>query len=330
MQKSAVFIVWKAYQRRVDALKEYFKTDPVYIHFAWEEGSRLRKALSYPLKFSRTLQILLARRPGLVFVQAPPTFAVYVTWLYGKLTGTDYVVDAHNTMIYDSFWYKLPLAKYVLKKAKTVIVHNAYVAEKAQELRIPHTVLMCRPPDIDPRQYTLPEIYRRRPARPRVVVPCSFDVDEPLDELQKATRMLPDVDFFVTWFRERLPANFVRGFGENTVFTGFLPVDEFNAVLAHADVFLVLTTRIGTQPQAAVEALAFEKAMVISDLEVIRELFPRGSVYVQNCAEAIAAGIRTALQRQSELVAEMASFKQEKIREWERQFRALTTRVNGC
>jgi glycosyltransferase involved in cell wall biosynthesis len=140
---------------------------------------------------------------------------------------------------------------------------------------------------------------------------------------------LPNIDFYLTWYPEKLPQEYVRGFGNNTNFTGFLPINEFNALLASADLILVLTTRAGIQPSGATEALAFEKPLVISNHQVIRDLFPVGSVYVENRAEAIAEGIRIALKHKPELALEMASFRIEKLCNWEAQFRSVMLRLSG-
>lgn len=321
-----VFIVWKVYQRRVEALQVPLRADTVYFHYAWEERGRVHKALSYLCKFVHTLAVLFRRRPALVYVQAPPTFAIYAAWLYGWLAGVPYVVDAHNPMIYDTFWPRLPLAAFMLRHARSVIVHNRYVAARARELGLSPVnlrVLMDRPPDVAARAHVAPDTDCADKRRPRVVVPCSYDVDEPLVELQRVTHFLPDVDFYITWYAEKLPRGFVRQFGPNTRFTGFLPAEDFNGLLAQADVIVALTTRDGTQPSVATEALAFERPLVVSDSSTIRDLFPQGAVYVENRAGAIAEGIRTALRERRHLEVEMAAFKSEKLRQWESQFEDL-------
>jgi glycosyltransferase involved in cell wall biosynthesis len=333
MPNTAIFIVWKVYQRRVEALQSALQTSTVYFHYAWEEASKIHKALSYLCKFVHTLVVLYRCQPDLIYVQAPPTFAIYATWLYSRWYGVPYVVDAHNPMIYDSFWPKLPWATYVLRQAQRVIVHNTYVAARARELGLPAAalrVLIDRPAEVEPASFPFPKAIFGNRHPPRVVVPCSFDADEPLDDLQRVTHLLPDVTFFITWYYEKLPRDYVKSFGENTVFTGFLPLEAFNALLAHADVIVSLTTRDGTQPSVASEALAFQRPLVISDLPMVRELFPRGAIYVANDAAAMAAGIRTALHRQRDLEADMTAFKAEKVRLWEKQFATFKADLAGC
>lgn len=325
--RATLFIIWKAYQRRVDAFKERLGARVIYLHYAWEERSKLHKAVSYICKFYGTWRLLFQHKPAVFYVQAPPTFPVYAAFLYSMLTGAKYIVDAHNPMIGGSFWNKMPLAKAVLRKAATVIVHNAFVAQQAQTQQLPHTVLMDRPPEVVFDHMVLPQHLNDKTGRPRVVVPCSYDVDEPLDELQKATRELSHVDFYLTWYIEKIPAQFASRFGKNVIFTGFLPLPEFNGLLASADAILVLTTQDGTQPSGATEALAFAKPLIVSDLQIIRQLFPAGAVYVENHAAAIIAGIDEALCRQTQLATEMAAYKTAKLLAWEEQFHTLQQQV---
>jgi glycosyltransferase involved in cell wall biosynthesis len=313
-----LFIIWKAYQRRVEAFADSLNINPIYIHFEWEEKSRLHKIFSYLFKLYKTWSIFATTKPGFFYVQAPPTFLIYSSYLYCKLTGAKFAVDAHNTMIGESLWSRMPFVRSILKSSAVVIVHNEDMAKLAKAYGLPHTVLMDRPPHVES-TYPYPHEIMGKCHQPKVVVPCSFDIDEPLDEMQKATLLLPDIDFFITWYTEKLPEEYVRGFGANTVFTGFLEKKSFDALLAHADAVLVLTTRDGTQPSGATEALAFQKPLVVSDFKIIRDMFPMGAVYIDNDAPSIANGISSAIQMKENLASDMACFKKEKLRLWDLQ-----------
>ena len=49
------FIVWKKYQRRAEVLAPLLDLKIVYFHHAWEERSKIHKALSYIFKSIATL-----------------------------------------------------------------------------------------------------------------------------------------------------------------------------------------------------------------------------------------------------------------------------------
>jgi hypothetical protein len=322
MPSPILFLVWKSYQRRVDAFRERLNIRPIYIHFGWEERSALHKSLSYLHKLVSTFAILLRERPLLFIVQAPPIFPLYAAVLYRALSGAQYLVDAHNPMISGGLWCKLPFARYVLRQAALVIVHNERIALQVQDPRIRSAVLMDRPPGIN-EQDLQPTPFPVTEGRPRVVVPCSYDSDEPIAEVQHVTHLLPEVDFYFTWYPEKVPADLRRGLGRNAFLTGFLPPRVFSQLLLSADAILVLTTRDDVQPSGASEAVGFHKPLVISDSQIIRALFPLGCVYVQNQASAIARGVRLALERKEDLTAQMAAFRNDKLHQWEQQYQAL-------
>lgn len=322
MRARTVFIVWNVYQRRAEALCGPLEAEPLFFHFRWEDRSPLHKLLAYMGKTVKTLAVLRRARPSLFYVQAPPIFAVYVAWLYSRMTRTRYVVDAHDSMIYGSRWPRMPFARAVLNRAAIVWVHHRHVAHLADVWGLRHRILMDRPLNVEPGRYSFPASILRDRRRARIVVPCSYGRDEPLLEMQQATLRLPEVDFYLTHSGRRLPTAYRGAFGPNVCFTGFLATESFNALLAHADAILVLTTRENTQPSGASEALAFRKPLIVSDLPIVRELFPAGAIYVRNEADSIAAGIRTALARKDALVAEMTAFLPEKLRRWEAQWTA--------
>lgn len=322
MSSDPIFIVWKDFQRRVESFKEVFNCYVFYIHYRWEESNKLLKVLSYLLKIRRTVQLLNHYRPGIYFIQAPPTFIVLTAYIYSKFNSARYIVDAHNTLLYDSFWSRLPLTQRSLKGALTVIVHNEFVADVARQKSIPHVLLMDRPPEVSNDSATV-SFGDGKPRRPSILVPCSFDVDEPIAEICHVTQSMPDVDFFITGHKEKLPRHLIRQFGTNTVFTGFLSVADYNARLRSADAVMVLTTRDGTQLSVASEAVSFLKPLIVTDFGIIRKLFPQGCVYVHNNASSIVVGIQSALMRRQELTDQMRHLREEKKKQWDRQFQQL-------
>ena len=83
--------------------------------------------------------------------------------------------------------------------------------------------------------------------------------------------------------------------------TGYLPVAQFQSIMAHAAVVLALTTREATMQRAAYEALQFGRPLVCSDTGVLRRVLADAAVFVGNSAPAIAAGIREAVARADQL-----------------------------
>ena len=52
----------------------------------------------------RARSLLFRRRPKIVFVQSPPSFAVLFVYLYCALTDSRFVVDAHSAAFLYAAW----------------------------------------------------------------------------------------------------------------------------------------------------------------------------------------------------------------------------------
>lgn len=325
-RERSLFQVWKVYQRRAESLSHYFNMDIAYYHYPWEEKSKIFKAASYILKSINTVLDLLKYRPKLVFIQLPPTPALYLVGLYARLTRTPYVADCHNAMLLD-WWIRWPFAKYLLKKATAVLVHNQDVCDYARRFGIDAMVVR------DP----LPQRGAFRPTgvlkkfdlnlREYVIVPWNLASDEPMAEFIDAVRMLPNIKFAMTWFTERLPEELGHNLPENLVFTGFLHVDEFNDLFVNAGAAISLTTQKGTQPSAAAEAIAFGVPIILSDAETARLLYKDVPVYVENNPQSIANGITEIFTYLSKYTDKVVAFKASFERELEVEVDMLKSKI---
>lgn len=306
-----LFIVWNPFQRRAQSLATAFDLETRYYHFKWEERGKLFKALSYLGKFYLTMRDLLRCRPRYVFIQLAPTPLLYAAALYRLLTGNRYIADCHNTMLYDAWWIKWPFAKRLLRSAHITLVHNDDVRAHADRLRIESMILRDPLPVMK-----LPEGVTTVAGIPLedtnyVIIPCGMAVDEPVRELFAAARSIPDVLFVMTWFADRLPPDLRQQAPENMRFTGFLPEAEFNALYAGARAAVVLTTREGTQPSGAAEAISLGVPLVVSELATTKRLYGDAPVFVNNTPESIASGVRRALENHDTLADAIAALRQD-------------------
>lgn len=303
-----IIIVWVAYQRRSESLAKYFDLRICYHHYSWEEKGKYLKPFAYICKFIQTIYTLIINRPKVVFVQVPPTFPLYPVYVYCKLFGAVYIGDCHNTTFYDSYWRKFPFIKSILRKAKWDLVHNEDIVEKIKNDNYPYYLMRDPIPQIE--ADTTVEIISNLKIKTDeyVIIPGSFDVDEPLQELFNAMNLLPQTTFVCTWFKERVPKN--MQLPKNVLMTGFLPVREFNALYANANAAIVLTTREGTQPSGAAEAISLEVPLVVSDIATTRRLYSEAAVFVKSDGASIADGVKFALQNQIEIREKMKKLKQ--------------------
>lgn len=306
-----LFLVWNAFQRRAESLAEIFDLEIRYYHYKWEERNRACKALSYIAKAIATLKDLSYFRPRVVFIQLAPTPLLYVVTLYCAFTGSKYISDCHNTMIYDGPFIKWPFAKSLLRRSLVVLVHNDDVKVHTDSLLIPAKVLRDPLPSL-----TAPKNIKQISGlnikeTDYVIVPCGMASDEPIEELFGAARLIPDITIVLTGFKERLPNRIHQLAPNNIFFTGFLEEREFNALYVHANVALVLTTREGTQPSGASEAISLGVPLVISDIRTTRRLYKDAPLYVSNNASSIAQGLRTALAQRYDMAQRIAGLRTE-------------------
>jgi glycosyltransferase involved in cell wall biosynthesis len=309
-EKTNLFIVWNPFQRRSETLASIFDLDARYFHFKWEEKGKLFKAISYIPKFFFTIWVLIKNRPENVFLQLAPTPLLYTAALYKLVFGGRMVADCHNTMIYDDHWIRWPFAKRLLRHADITLVHNDDVQKIARDLGI-ETLILRDPLPVIKVPANIEEVAGISVKNQAyVIIPCGIAADEPIRDLFEAIGAVPDTLFVMTWFAEKLPADLRAQSPQNLRFTGFLPEPEFNALFANAKAALVLTTREGTQPSGAAEAISLGIPLIVSELVTTKRLYNEAPVFVQNNVDSVAAGICKALQNYDDLSEAIAGLRQ--------------------
>jgi glycosyltransferase involved in cell wall biosynthesis len=233
-----------------------------------------------------TLWLLFRDRPRAVFVMAPPVIAVLPVFLYCRLMNVPFVIDAHSGAYLNRRWRRFQwLQRAMSRAAATTIVTNDVLADRLRQDGVDVTLVRDVPvvfPAAPP--YALTPDFS-------VAVVCSFNYDEPIEEILEAARELPDVRFYMTGnpraldpaLRPRLPAN--------VTLTGFLSTEQYGALLRDADVVVTLTTLDHTMLRGAYEAIYQGTPVVISDWNILRDSFPQGASHVQNTRQAIRAAI---------------------------------------
>lgn len=153
--------------------------------------------------------------------------------------------------------------------------------------------------------------------QPYVLVPCSFNEDEPLPVLMEAARRAPDIRILVTGSRQKAEwLGYTQDAPPNVRFTDYLALDEFEGLLSGAAVVFGLTNVEGIQLSVANEALGGNKALVLSDTTILRSMFGEAALFTLNTPEAIATALRDALARRPALEAASAALKVRRQAAW--------------
>nr|MDP9463049.1 hypothetical protein [Actinomycetota bacterium] len=233
-----IFLVWATPDRgtRSAWLARELGIDD--IRFVRSGGRGIRRApFDYPAQFIRTLRVLVRRRPRVVFVQSPPTYATWTVGLYSLVTRTTFVIDAHSDAFERARWTRPAwLTRFVARRALVTIVTNEHWAARVRSWggvaltipTIPTDLVIGQPPAIKPGT--------------NIAVVNTWAEDEPLEELLAAAEDLPEMSFLVTGRTDRVAA-LGREIPSNVTFTGFLSQAAYHGLLAASDAVACLTTR---------------------------------------------------------------------------------------
>lgn len=317
-----LFVAWTPFMRRPESMQPFFGYRLCFIRTYF--GKKWLKPFEYAVKTVLTFALLLRRRPDVLWVQLAPTFLLYIAFVYKGLfrRKMKIVADCHNSM-YRRPWIALPGAVALLNRCDRVLVHNGKMRIKAEEAGVRKerlSVLETKPATVK-NAVSAAGRYRR----PWVLFPCSFDSDEPVDEVIAAARLVPHLTFVVTGNPAKYKgAHRLSELPANLHMAGFLPKDEYNGLLTDCDFVLGLTTQDDVQLSVANEAVGVGKPLVISGTPLLRQLFYRGALYVNPLdPRSIADGCLEMLERRDELAADVARLLRERNERWLAQAREV-------
>jgi len=182
MGSRRVWISWEI-QRRNRSLSREFGAK------LFEIDIRRNRVVRYLISTARTIQVLLAESPILIFVQNPSVVLAWLCVIYGKLSRIPVVVDAHNAGIYPPHGKWLSwFAAYLLRIADFTMVTNHSLAEHVaraggQPLILPDSIPTLEFPSAATNRKKLKGKFN-------VLFVCTFASDEPYLEVIKAACLL--------------------------------------------------------------------------------------------------------------------------------------------
>ena len=284
------------------------------------------RPIRYPYLLSRTLLFLLQKRPRQLIVQSPSVVLAFFAVTLGSLLTHSVIVDSHNEGLgpFQVKWrWLLPLYRLIQRRADLTIVTNVQLAHMVACNGGRAFVLADKIPTF--RTYERVTLCGER----NVVLICTFEKDEPFEQVLQAARLLDETTkVYFTGRCERVPQILMDQAPENVIFTGYLAEQRYINLLYSADVIIDLTLMENCLVCGAYEALSLGKPMVLSDTVASRSYFSKGAVYTGNEPGAIADATREALARRDALADESRSLRKSLDVKWEARFECLRMKLD--
>jgi glycosyltransferase involved in cell wall biosynthesis len=320
-----IFIDWRPNNRRAQSIA---KDIGATLYLA---PNILRKKIYAPIRYFYllfwTLTVLIKSRPMVIFVSTPPTFCPIIVFAYSRLFNRTYVIDASHTATM-AYWRKVPFGfwfnKLIMNQSLATLVHNECIKKLTDKQGIDSMVLETKIPDLQvTNEHRINDDFT-------VLAPCSFDADEPIDEIFSAAELMPDIDFFVTGNYARLNKEKINRCPANITLTGFISERDYDLMLNSIDVVLVLTTDdYPVRPRGASEAIAAGKPLIVSLNQATQSHLDKGTILINNTAEEIIQGILKIKNQYEQYKSEIKQLKTERISQYKLEMRELNNLIEG-
>ncbi|MCS5716761.1 glycosyltransferase [Herbiconiux sp. CPCC 205763] len=249
--------------------------------------------------------MLVRLRPSVVVLMLPPAVAVWVVAPLAVILKFALIGDLHSGVFNDRRWaWAAPSTLRILKRRGGAIVTNETLARIPRAAQVRTLVMHDLIDASDFSKATVPTgPLDALVGEKYLLVPVTYASDEPIAELLRAARGLPEVKFVLTG---RAPEEVRAAAPKNVVFSGFVSDEVYSWLLVQSAAVMALTTRESTMQRAGYEALAAGKPLVTSNTEALREYFTKGAVFVEPTVDSLASGILDALGRGALLASEMS------------------------
>lgn len=277
-----LFITWERHQRTRSLCN---KMD-IKLFEVLSSKTGLRRYLDV---IPRTIHIIRANKPRILFVQNPSLVLAILAVIFKYFFRYELIIDAHNEaiepFIHNTFIVRA-LSKLIISLANKTIVTNNVLEQKVNDNKGEAIILPDFLPDINPRGYlALPE---NTPCE--ITLICTYAADEPYKEVFEAIGELgASAVLNVTG---RIPEELKSAqLPVNIKLVGFLSEHDYWETLFKSHIIIDLTTMKDCLVCGAYEALAIEKPILLSASEASQLLFGSYAYHVENTTFDIKRGL---------------------------------------
>ena len=269
-------------------------------------GNPLVAVLRYVVQFVMTIGVLARHRPKRLICMLPPFPALIACLLYAWVRRAILVGDIHTYPLVSRTWRPfLGLTAWLLRRGRGAVVTNEANAAILRARNV-NTLVLDDTPVLAPGRDAPPD-----PTRRLVVLPASFDPDEPIEAVVKAATAHPDIEVVITG---RDDSGRLEGLAipDNVRLVGFVSRSEYEDLLAEATAVCSLTTLENCMQQAGYEAMAWGRPLVTSDTYDLRNYFGEAARFTAADPAAIGDAWVEALDQRQDLHEAMVALGQRK------------------
>lgn len=312
-RKRMLFISWAPFCSRSDSIAARLGGRSFMVYSPRYGSHFLTVPFKYFSQAIKTLRILWRERPAVVFVMTPPVVACFPVWIYSRLSGASFVIDAHSGAFLDTRWKPLLfLHKWCSRAARTTIVTNEYMQRILQSWKASTTLVR----DV-PVCFAEPS-HQRLDGSVNMTFVSTFTRDEPIQLFFEAAARLPEVRFHMTGNYHRSDARVLEARPDNVRLTGFLSDADYVGLLLASDAVICLTTFDHTMQRGAYEAVFLGRPVITSNFDLLRRHFSKGTVHVDNTVDSVVAGVRRMCGDLARFRKEIEDLRRERLQEWTR------------
>ncbi len=312
-ENKRVFLSWtKGGSRRTDSLSKILNFE--VFRFSIFPRKIFFSPIKFPLQFFVTLFYLFKKKPDVIIAEFCQPIIGLPCLIYKYFFKKPCIIDLHSGPIISKKWLFLkPFTHFILINSDLIIIHEKTIKEKLIFEKNKKIIILHDPPLIT-KPLFLPKYGNY------LIFPASGDTDEPIEELIKASFFLKDVEIFITGNVKKRKNYKIP---DNLKFTGFLAKEDFYELLKNSAGVISLTKWDYTLTCSSLEALCFEKPVILTDKEAFKKFFKDAAIYVENNAFSISEGIKRLLSNYDLYLKRIKKLKDEYILNWNEEVKFL-------
>jgi glycosyltransferase involved in cell wall biosynthesis len=244
-------------------------------------------------EFYESWKIIRRDKPSICFTMNPSIFSSWWLSLLAAVNRFRLITDLHTPNIKLS-GFKNKIFRIIfnsgIRRSDIVIVSNEIYRRSVLSFNSNVVVIPDPLPVLQGSNEGAGNRYRYEDKKIQVLFVCSFDPDEPVNEVLALDPEIGDFDILVSgnWKKMFTSVPNVK----NLRFLGFIPADEYDQLLLSVDGIMVLTAEEGCLCCGAYEAFSAGKPLILSRTGALQDFFGSAPIYTENTSDAILSALQ--------------------------------------